>query len=96
MGQCASRWLHTTPPHIRRCGWDSVPVVGFTRHPHTSGGVDGTARQSFASQDTPTHPEVWMGQCASRWLHTTPPHIRPHQGQHHGPTSPIVSVLPEL
>eukprot|EP00955_Chlamydomonas_euryale_P064510 359004-Chlamydomonas_euryale.AAC.2 len=41
---------------IRRCGWDRVPVICFTRHPHTSGGVDGTVCQSFASYKTPIHP----------------------------------------
>eukprot|EP00955_Chlamydomonas_euryale_P050636 354619-Chlamydomonas_euryale.AAC.6 len=33
MGQCASHLLHTTPPHIRRCGWDSVPVICFAHNP---------------------------------------------------------------
>eukprot|EP00955_Chlamydomonas_euryale_P079704 363330-Chlamydomonas_euryale.AAC.21 len=49
-----------------QCDWPSQS----TRT--SSGGVDGTVCQSFASHKTPIHPEVWMGQCASRLLRTRP------------------------
>eukprot|EP00955_Chlamydomonas_euryale_P065215 359184-Chlamydomonas_euryale.AAC.1 len=44
------------------------------------------------------HPEMWIGQCASHLRCTTPSCICRHYialGHHHGPTSPIASMLPE-